>query len=1224
MNDEGVSSEALAFFTSPRSRPILALMRSRVYILCLFVLGAFVSAPVSAEPPAPEKDKATETKPATEKSTKTPPKEDTDAAKKKAAAKKAAAEAKKKAAAEKAATEKAAAEKAAAQKAAAEKAAAEKAAAEKASAEKAADAKAAAEKADEEAKKKAAAEKAAAEKAAAEKAAAEKASAEKAAAEKADEEAKKKAAAEKAAAEKAAAEKAAAEKAAAEKAAAEKASTEEATAEKAAADKADEEAKKKAAAEAKKKAAADKADADKAAAKRAAAQKRADERARQKTERAAKRKAAAEAKRQARADRIAAREETRRQRAEERARTAAEAHATAVSNASNIVLQTLQPISDALILKQLVKTRKHIALEALHNTLQHEDERVRRMAATALNTIRDPSSIPLLIKRLSDSDPRVVITSAHTLGAVLGERAVILLANLSGHYSVHVRCEAMEALANTGSAKARRALNEWRDVELAAEERSCVLGALMTMGETNTLDEAIDLLVQPGGADFATHVLARGGVASLHALGARLKQKAPVALVDLSLSIAAMNGRAGIQWVAALVSYPQQHVRRSALHWLLERAAERAVVPLLLKTTRKADKASRSRIIRELAHRKVTGLLPLARRWLDDPDPNIRAACALAFREMPKRTDRDRLIRQLQTERMNVSVENLDVRRTILEAMTRHEDSDLVPVFVNAVGYKGEEEIAVNGLVALGKPALRTLLLALKIGDELRTPYVAEAMARIGEGIGPTVAELLRHKREAIRILARELLTASGDPAAIRHLVKQLRDKRFKEPFVIIEALSYFSSPEATDALIETTLHDDSDIRVAAIQALGKTHDRRSSTIAALVRIVEEDAESNVRSEAVKTLFQLGAKGLVRLLGRLIQYDDPDVRTMAYHAFANMGDPHAIKPLANQLSTVRGKERTAVLRALRRITRDRRLRSRGDYLAWYSLWKETQTNAHKGFRKGTFKANGKKMSYRIAGQGPTVIALSSRRGGAIWGATLRHLAASHRVVTYDAPGRGASKSRAGGFTLASELAVIDALRKHVRAQKVVIIADEVGALLAAQYAITHPKQVRSLVLITPTLTGSRGTRDHIAAQKLNKTALKQLGRLDEQYGWFHPAAWTLYRNAVLNLGYVRKKTLASRLEAFPITAYTDQRLARMMRGLKLADQLRRVRAKVLIVRGEHDALSTQEAHALSRIARQHNHVSIQRIKGVGHYPQLESPQKLARTIRPFLAKKHVQ
>jgi pimeloyl-ACP methyl ester carboxylesterase len=455
-------------------------------------------------------------------------------------------------------------------------------------------------------------------------------------------------------------------------------------------------------------------------------------------------------------------------------------------------------------------------------------------------------------------------------------------------------------------------------------------------------------------------------------------------------------------------------------------------------------------------------------------------------------------------------------------------------------------------------------------------------------------------------------------------LVKQLNDKRFKEPFVIIEALSAFSSPEATDALIASTLHDDSDIRVAAIQALGKTHDRQSGTIAALVRIVEEDAESNVRAEAVKTLFQLGAKGLIGLLTRLVQYDDPDVRTMAYHAFANMGDPLAVKPLAKQLSTVRGKERTAVRRALRRITRDSSLRTSGDYMAWYSVWKETQTNAHKGFRKGTFKVNGKKMSYRMAGQGSTVIALSSRRGGAIWGATLRHLAANHRVISYDAPGRGASKSRAGGFTLASELAMIDALRKHVRAKKVVIIADEVGALLATQYAITHAKQVRSLVLVTPTLTGSRGARDHIASQKLNKTARKELGQLDEQYGWFHPAAWTQYRNTVLNLGYVRRKSLAPRLEAFPITAYTDQRLARMMRGLKLAEQLGRVRTKVLIVRGEHDALPTQEAHSLARIARQHSHVSIQQLKGVGHYPQLESPQKLARTIRPFLAKKRVQ
>ena len=74
-----------------------------------------------------------------------------------------------------------------------------------------------------------------------------------------------------------------------------------------------------------------------------------------------------------------------------------------------------------------------------------------------------------------------------------------------------------------------------------------------------------------------------------------------------------------------------------------------------------------------------------------------------------------------------------------------------------------------------------------------------------------------------------------------------------------------------------------------------------------------------------------------------------------------------------------------------------------------------------------------------------------------------------------------------------------------------------------------------------------------------------------------------------------------------------------MGRLLLADQLEQIRAKVLIVRGQQDALTTSEVHALGKLAREHEHINIAQIQGVGHYPQLESPKKLAETIRPILS-----
>jgi proline iminopeptidase len=82
---------------------------------------------------------------------------------------------------------------------------------------------------------------------------------------------------------------------------------------------------------------------------------------------------------------------------------------------------------------------------------------------------------------------------------------------------------------------------------------------------------------------------------------------------------------------------------------------------------------------------------------------------------------------------------------------------------------------------------------------------------------------------------------------------------------------------------------------------------------------------------------------------------------------------------------------------------------------------------------------------------------------------LDRLADAYRLIYYDQRGRGrsAARVRVEDVTLASELADLDAVRRHFGLDAPVILGHSFGTVLALEYALRYPGRQAKLILMSP-------------------------------------------------------------------------------------------------------------------------------------------------------------
>lgn len=126
----------------------------------------------------------------------------------------------------------------------------------------------------------------------------------------------------------------------------------------------------------------------------------------------------------------------------------------------------------------------------------------------------------------------------------------------------------------------------------------------------------------------------------------------------------------------------------------------------------------------------------------------------------------------------------------------------------------------------------------------------------------------------------------------------------------------------------------------------------------------------------------------------------------------------------------------------------------------------------------TAEAEGVKLHYLAAGQGPAVILLHGyTQTSRMWRPLIPLLAKKFLVIAPDLPGIGDSEIPANGLDMKTAAIRIHALAKSLGVQKASVVGHDIGLMVAYAYAAQFPTEVEKLVEMDAFLPGVAGWED---------------------------------------------------------------------------------------------------------------------------------------------------
>lgn len=116
--------------------------------------------------------------------------------------------------------------------------------------------------------------------------------------------------------------------------------------------------------------------------------------------------------------------------------------------------------------------------------------------------------------------------------------------------------------------------------------------------------------------------------------------------------------------------------------------------------------------------------------------------------------------------------------------------------------------------------------------------------------------------------------------------------------------------------------------------------------------------------------------------------------------------------------------------------------------------------------------NGTTLHVRIGGSGPIVVLLHGYgETGDMWAPLAAELARNHRVIVPDLRGMGLSEKPATGYDKKNEAKDIAGVLDALKAEKVDVVAHDIGNMVGYQFAAQYPSRTTKLVLMDAPLPG---------------------------------------------------------------------------------------------------------------------------------------------------------
>jgi proline iminopeptidase len=279
-----------------------------------------------------------------------------------------------------------------------------------------------------------------------------------------------------------------------------------------------------------------------------------------------------------------------------------------------------------------------------------------------------------------------------------------------------------------------------------------------------------------------------------------------------------------------------------------------------------------------------------------------------------------------------------------------------------------------------------------------------------------------------------------------------------------------------------------------------------------------------------------------------------------------------------------------------------------------------------------------KIFYKIEGSGTeTLVMVHGGPGNSLESIRpdMQPLAKGRRVIYYDQRGQGRSELVTDGKRLGVEqhVADLEALRQHFKLERMSLMGNSWGGLLASLYAVAHPERIERLVLDSsaPPIRGFLDDMEDEISRRMAKIYTpQQLARgkdLRNPQAWlkakdpvaicreFYPWILRVYTYSQTLDGNFKGELCAGGPESVRLQPATRSHVWKSLGDFDLMSQLGRVLAPVLVIHGVGDVIPLKAAEFW---AFGYPNARLFLIQKAGHIGQSEAPEIFFPAIETFL------